>query len=197
LDIDHPEKQKFDYLLPLFIGLFLSLPLLSHQFREDVIGDKLGVMAAIANVLGVLAGFFIASLAAVATFGKTEMDAPMPGEPPVRLEHRTSREKYFENLTRRRFLSFLFGYLAFLSLALCVFSYSYFIADRYLFSWLYPDGRHFALGVFWVAFMLCVANMLSNTFLGLYYLTDRIHRPNKVLHWGEPDSASTADKTKL
>ncbi|MCK1670190.1 hypothetical protein [Bradyrhizobium sp. 153] len=91
--------------------------------------------------MGVLTGFFIAALAAVATFGKQEMDDPMPGEPPVRLEHTINTETYYENLSRRRFLSFLFGYMAFLTLVLYVVGYVYLITDKYWLSEAAPSWR--------------------------------------------------------
>ncbi|WP_018319316.1 hypothetical protein [Bradyrhizobium sp. WSM2793] len=131
-----------------------------------------------------LTGFFIAALAAVATFGKQEMDDPMPGEPPVRLEHKVNTETYFENLSRRRFLSFLFGYMAFLTLALYIVGYVFSLPTNI--GWLRPrriGGRPssgFSGALTWFA----LANLLSNTLLGLFYLTDRIHRLNRVARWG-------------
>jgi hypothetical protein len=37
--------------------------------------------------------------------------------------------------------------------------------------------------------VFALANLLSNTLLGLFYLTDRIHRPNKVAQWATPPDA--------
>lgn len=188
LKIDHPEKRKFDLLLPLILGVFFALPMLSSQFRSDAL-LTFDVIGKISNFLGVLTGFFIAALAAVATFGKQEMDDPMPGEPPVRLEHKVNTETYFENLSRRRFLSFLFGYMAFLTLALYVLGYAYLIADKYLITDVIPQWRSAIFGTFWLVYAFALANLLSNTLLGLFYLTDRIHRPNKVAKWGGEDNA--------
>lgn len=190
LSIDHPEKRKFDLTLPLIIAGLFSLPLLSAQFRADatVTFDLIGKLS---NFLGVLTGFFIAALAAVATFGKAEMDDPMPGEPPVRLEHKVNTETYFENLSRRRFLSFLFGYMAFLTLALYVIGYGYLIADKYLIPAICPDCRGTIFVVFWLVYSFALANLLSNTLLGLFYLTDRIHRTNKKPQWGSPTSGES------
>lgn len=193
LSIDHPEKRKFDLYLPLIFCVIFILPIFSEQFRQDALG-ALDIVGKISGFLGVLTGFFIAALAAVATFGKQEMDDPMPGEPPVRLEHRVNRETYFEALSRRRFLSLLFGYLSFMSLTLYIIGYIYLVLDKYLIATsypplLFPGVRTGIFSVFWVFYSFFIANILSNTYLGLFYLSDRIHRPNKVPSWkDEPDS---------
>src|SRR5258706_8987546 len=75
------------------------------------------MVPAFTDLLQVLTGFYIASLAAVATFNKPGLDDPMAGDPP------TLREDYcaittVKPLTRRRFLCLLFGYLSWLSLFL-------------------------------------------------------------------------------
>lgn len=183
--IDHPEKWKFDLLLPACFALVFCLPLLSAEFRAGAV-DSFDVLGKISNFLGVLVGFFIAALAAVATFGKREMDDPMPGE--VRLEHRVNAETYFEELSRRRFLSFLFGYLAFSALALFLVSYIYLVADRYFFVGSLKCWREYVFSGFWIVFMFALSNLLSNTLLGLFYLTDRIHRANKTAEWGNGNS---------
>jgi hypothetical protein len=195
LRIDHPEKWKFDAYLPMFLAALFSIPVLSRDFRVDVMGGKIQVFENVGSFLGILTGFFIAALAAVATFGKTQMDSPMPGDNPMRLEHRVNQERYFENLSRRRFLSFLFGYLAWMTLILCIVGYCYFIADRYYFSWAVSDElRHGMFRFVWIIYMLGIGNILSNTLLGLYYLTDRIHRPDKVIRQGTAtDSDATSE----
>ena len=172
--------------LPIALVIVFSLPLLSDSFRADAV-EKLDVIGKLSAFLGVLTGFFIAALAAVATFGKTEMDDPMPGDPPLRLEHKINKETFFENLTRRRFLSLLFGYLSFLSLTLYVIGYGYTVVDGYFVSSLAKTTREAVFSIFWIFYMFWIANILSNTYLGLFYLSDRIHRPNKAPVWGSDD----------
>jgi hypothetical protein len=188
--IDHPEKRKFDVYLPLAIGAFFSLALLSDNFRHDALGS-LDIVGKISSFLGVLTGFFIAALAAVATFGKAEMDDPMPGDPPLRLEHRRNAETFFENLTRRRFLSLLFGYMSFMSLTLYVVGYVYLVLDKYLIATTFINARPMIFSIFWIAYSICIANILSNTYLGLFYLCDRIHRQIVSFPLGAPQSPST------
>jgi hypothetical protein len=49
-------------------------------------------------------------------------------------------------------------------------------------------GRPFIFRIFWCVYVFAFANLLSNTLLGLFYLTDRIHRPNKIAEWASPPS---------
>jgi hypothetical protein len=181
--IDHPQKRKFDIYLPAALTILFSLALLSVGFRKDALGD-LDIVGKLSGFLGVMTGFFIAALAAVATFGKAEMDDPMPGDPPLRLEHKVNTEIFFEDLSRRRFLSLLFGYLSFLSLTLYIVGYVYLVSDKYfLSSVLSVHWRSIVFSVFWIFYMFFLSNIISNTYLGLFYLCDRIHRPNKVATW--------------
>ncbi|MGY4198992.1 hypothetical protein [Bradyrhizobium sp. USDA 4520] len=98
LRIAHPEKWKFDFGLPIVLAAIFALPVISSEFVKDALGT-LDIIGKLSNFLRVLTGFFIAAPAAVATFGKQEMDDPMAGEPPVRLEHTVSTETHFENLS--------------------------------------------------------------------------------------------------
>jgi hypothetical protein len=184
LKIDHPEKWKFDWGLPLIFTVIFASPLFSSGFRADAM-STLDIVNKISSFLGVLTGFYIAALAAVATFGKAEMDDPMPGEPGVRLEHRVNAETYFERLSRRRFLSFLFGYMALITLSLYVLGFVYIVIDKYAFA---PTGswRVATFVTFWIVYCFALSNILANTLLGLFYLTDRIHRPNRTINSSTP-----------
>lgn len=164
--------------------MIFASPLFSSGFRADAM-STLDTVNKISSFLGVLTGFYIAALAAVATFGKAEMDDPMPGESGVRLEHRVNAETYFERLSRRRFLSFLFGYMALITLSLYVLGFVYIVIDKYAFattgSW-----RVATFVTFWIVYCFALSNILANTLLGLFYLTDRIHRPNRTINSSTP-----------
>lgn len=182
LRIAHSEKMKFDLILPLIFCAIACIPLLSSDFRADAM-TKLNIIDTLGNFVGLLAGFFIAALAAVSTFGGKDMDDQMPG--PLVLKHVRNGVPYPENLSRRRFLSFLFGYLAFLSLVLYVLGVAFTIAYPYLVLVHFPDDAPIIFGLFWVLYAFILSNILSNTFLGLFYLTDRMHRPNGRVRYGE------------
>ncbi|MGX5799635.1 hypothetical protein ACWGS9_00105 [Bradyrhizobium sp. Arg314] len=177
LRITHPEKIKFDVYFPLAFAILISLPLLSSQFLADA-KSSLGILGKSSDLLSVLTGFFVAALAAVATFGNAEMDEPMTGDDPVTLVDRAGNE---DRLSRRRFLSYLFGYLALMSIFAYVLGYVFYAAQTYFVGAVAPTWSGWSFIAFWLLYSLLLGNLLSNTLLGLFYLTDRIHRPNRVI----------------
>lgn len=180
LRISHSEKAKFDLVFPLVFAAFLSLPLISDRFRDEAL-KGLDILGRSSDLLSILTGFFIAALAAVATFGGKDMDLPMSGDDKVTLKH----AHHTETLTRRRFLSFLFGYLALVSLAIYLSGFAFYALQTYLVQVCYPGAATWTFGIFWIGYSFLLGNLLSNTLLGLFYLTDRIHRPNRDLQKGD------------
>ncbi|MCO6410123.1 hypothetical protein [Hoeflea alexandrii] len=186
LRISHPEKIKFDLIFPVCFALLISLPLLSDRFLTDA--KALDVLGRSSDLLSVLTGFFVAALAAVATFGNPEMDSPMTGSAPVSLNDRTGEPV---PLSRRRFLSYLFGYLALLSIATYILGFGFFALQSYVVDVTYPDYSTASFVVFWLVYALLLGNLLSNALLGLFYLTDRIHRPNRVVRFQDRSRGTT------
>lgn len=176
--IRHPEKTKFDLVFPIVFACFFLLPTLSSDFRDAA--AKMDILGRSSDLLSILTGFFVAALAAVATFGGEEMNEIMPGSSPVTLRdpYRTEPEK----LSRRRFLSFLFGYLAFLSLTLYLMGFVYYGLETYVIIKYFPHWAGTSFVVFWGIYGFALGNLLANTLLGLFYLTDRIHRPNRRIY---------------
>lgn len=181
LTIKHPEKIKFDLFFPVMFGILFFLPAISPDFRRLAL-TNMDLLGRSSDLLSVLTGFFVAALAAVATFGGSEMNEAMPGSSPVTLRdpHRPNDP---EVLSRRRFLSFLFGYLAFLSLALYISGFAYFAIHEFVIKVYIPRLCVPSFLVFWAIYGVALGNLLANTLLGLFYLTDRIHRPNRKVTW--------------
>ncbi|WP_309621938.1 hypothetical protein [Novosphingobium sp.] len=131
---------------------------------------------AILPVFSSLPGFFIAALAAVATFNRPELDVEMP-DPAPQLKLMTQGKKGFVKLTTRMFLSFLFAYLtsvAFLGIAVL-------IAGDLLapgISRLISDEKaHLIIKVIFVLTALLITfNIVITTLVGMYFLAERIHR---------------------
>jgi len=176
--IRHPEKTKFDVVFPAIFACLFSLPTISPEFRQCAVTD-MDLLERSSDLLSILTGFFVAALAAVATFGGEEMNETMPGSPPVTLRDSYGNEP--EELSRRRFLSFLFGYLAFVSLGLYISGFIYYGLNTFVITKYKPDWAIPSFIVFWVLYGLALGNLLANTLLGLFYLTDRIHRPNRKI----------------
>ena len=174
LRIERQDKILDELVIPGILTLFLMAVLLFFSGEIPIFSEN-GVVSVIVNYLQIVSGFYIASLAAVATFNKDSMDKAMPGIPVV-LPARKKRRGKPEALSRRRFLCFMFGYLAFVSLFL------YFGGSALVL--LAPHLKLIVSGVWlsilkWLVtslYIFMTANMLITTLLGLYYMTDRIHR---------------------
>ncbi len=177
--IKHPEKLRYDLIYPFLMTIFIigTLAILPKPVR--LLGPG-GLLGAIVELLQMLTGFYIASLAAIATFKKAGMDQAMPGDTPTLKT--TSRGKIrIDQLTRRRFLCLMFGYLAFVSVLL------YFVgkgavifnANMHL---LLPETIYvFVKWIFITSYLFAASHLIITTLLGLYYMVDRIHRTDGLI----------------
>jgi len=176
LRIRRPDKFLDEIVLP---AAFLALSLVIFwviDWKIQVFGDK-GLISGVGSYLQIVTGFYIASLAAVATFNQKDMDKRMDGDSPI-LTPGWLINNAPETLTRRRFLCFLFGYLSFCS----IFLYFCGIAANLV---AYPIAQmipaQYAFTIKWsfaCVYLFVLYNLISTTLLGLYYMTERIHRPS-------------------
>lgn len=143
-----------------------------------------GFLTGVLGAVSLLPGFYIASLAAVATFGGAHMDEIMP-HPAPKVFIRTAQTQGSDDLTRRMFLSYLFGYLAIASLLLVAACFVIGVIApgiRVLIEMQWPlSAMPIILGlktglVFLVSFVL--GSILVTTLHGTYYLMERIFQPN-------------------
>ncbi|MGS0675670.1 hypothetical protein [Shewanella sp. 125m-1] len=165
IGIKHSEKRWFDIIIPSILAVLVSIIIFNLPKPIALIG-KDSLISLVNGILQILSGFYIASMAAVATFQREGMDEKMEGRPP--------KLKGIP-LTRRNFLTYLFGYLAFMSIAmyfiggfiqLSASSISYWTADL-----------HALIKVICVTFYLfVVCNIMTTTVLGMHFLIDKIHR---------------------
>ncbi len=148
----------------ILLGNYIKIPSLSNLIED------------INSLMGILIGFYIAALAAVSSFTNENLDKIMKGRPPKILVKRQGNI-IEETLTRRRFLTIIFGYCAVLSIVLYVFGVI-FVQVR----WNLPNGE-LAVLVFsilrkfaWAIYTWSLASLLVVTLLSLHYLVERIHR---------------------
>ncbi|WP_454834492.1 hypothetical protein [Rahnella aceris] len=169
--INHPEKRVFDFWIPLFTSVIIGLLLFSLDKPIVLIG-KDGLVSVVNGILQILSGFYIASMAAVATFQKKGMDDPMDGTPPTLKG---------EELTRRKFLTYLFGYLAFASILL------YFIGGGLQLLSL-NIGKFVWINILIIKeclvilYLFTVMNILCTTLLGMYFMIDKMHNEKVKLN---------------
>ncbi len=174
IKIKASQKRAYDLWYPLGTGTAITFIIYILPFKITIFGSS-GLIELIIEILQILTGFYIASLAAVATFHKPDMDKPMAGTAP-KLKELVRGVEVISSLTRRRFLSYLFGYLAFI----CIFLYflggsANLIAPgiiKFIPVYLLAPVKWFFL---WF-YLVVTSNMIVTTLIGLFYMCDRIHR---------------------
>ncbi len=166
---------KYRWGYPLGWLVILSAYLL---FFPCTLSEKKTIMDEItisfSNLLTILPGFYIAALAAIATFSAPTMDTSLEGHEAY-LHSREGEEKKLY-LTRRRFLCLLFGYLSFLSFTLYLVIAIFKVASPTAFLCrvnfnLVEIVDLLLTGLIWLFFM----QLISLTLFALFYLADRIH----------------------
>lgn len=174
LSIRCGEINLFRWVYPvLWLGLAIVYLLLLPDAAAEKIAIAEQLVGASSQLLMILPGFYIAALAAIATFSSPTMDQGLDGGE-ARLKRREHGADIERKLTRRRFLCLLFGYLSFLSLVLALLSGLPSSLDPARF---FQDAewrnlcRIVCTGVYGLFFM----QLISLTLLGLFYLADRIH----------------------
>lgn len=174
LRIKHESKWVFDWFYPGIFSAGTSV-LLWVLGRPGMIAGASGLLDRLIIVFSVLPGFYIAALAAIATFNRPDIDTVMPSPSPT-LKVDIGGHQNEIGLTRRRFLAYLFAFLCWESFALlivCVFAG---LTAQGFFSVL---GSLAAYGKW--AFIFCLLclfwQLVFATGLGLYYLGDRLNRP--------------------
>ncbi|PSU94366.1 hypothetical protein C0W80_19455 [Photobacterium leiognathi subsp. mandapamensis] len=169
-------KKKYDVYIPLFFTVLTIVFLyFANNLDLNLIVSKTGLISDISSFIGNLPGFYIAALAAIATFNREQIDKPLisDGTSPYIVnkivdsngkEHQTE-----ETITRRMFLCFLFSFLTAESIILVIInkfaSVVILSSDVFVYFSLFYIGAYFFL--FW--------QLIISTFFGLYYLGNRIH----------------------
>jgi len=192
LRITHPIKPWFDLYIPVAITAIVFGVLMLLPGKVNLFGDN-GLVAHVTRLLQMLIGFYIAALAAVATFPSDVLDQGFAGDPVKLRVKRQGKRKEIE-INRRRFLSFLFGYLAFESLFLFLVGMTVSVLHSNLATLLSQGVLVIGQPVFLFAYLFLISNLLVTTLLGLHYLTDRIHRPPGGAQ--PPDSCEQSDSDK-
>lgn len=162
--IKHPEKRFFDWILPVLTAAAITVVISILPKSVSIIG-KDSLVSLVNGILQILSGFYIASMAAVATFSKEGMDDVMQGEPP-----KLKKQK----LTRRKFLTYLFGYLAFMSMALYFLGGALQLTSTSI-KELHLSSIPIVKGILLFFYLTAVCNIIYTTALGMFFMIDKMH----------------------
>lgn len=177
LAIRHPQKWKVDWLFPIIISLFCTWFSINETWMSEAYRAS-GPVSLLLGFLSCLPGFYIAALAAIATFGRNDIDNVLP-EPTPTVKLNTRGENILVKLTRRRFLAMLFSFLTCESIALVLLSVlllSTGAAITTIGIMTGLAGKILSIAMTFIYYTLLM-QMLTATFWGLYYLGFKLHEP--------------------
>ncbi|MEE9871797.1 MAG: hypothetical protein PBV86_13550 [Delftia lacustris] len=189
LTITHPTRKPLiiNWVVPIILaGLVTSIGLFTAD-KIDVFGSS-GLISRLLGFVQSLPGFYIAALAAIATFNNKDMLKPMPGTPPIgTVVYNGYPERVPMN--RRRFLSSMFAYLTVLSIGLTLLAVIYLTVAPTVKDVVSAVHCQILKSAAIYIYLVFVCQMVAVTLWGLYYLGDRLHTPDS-LDSSPPDSQS-------
>jgi hypothetical protein len=176
LAIQHPTKRFVDWILPAGLSVLATLAIFFSRQHINFFGPG-GVVSLVLGYVQNLPGFYIAALAAIATFARPDIDVLMPGDPPPRIRSEDNRGIVnLIELTRRRFLSLLFAFLTIECIFLTFLSIAMVSVAPAFASVLSAVGHEIVYSISVFVYFLILFQLLIATLWGLYYLGERIHQ---------------------
>jgi len=169
------SKFTYDIIIPAMISIFFGSMSWIFNLPLGFLSTE-GFVADILDLLNLLTAFFIAALAAVATFDRPGLDTAMKGDPATL----NRRNRYGENvettLTHRQFICYLFGFLSHTSILLLITLYFFrafsneaiYLINNY--SWI----NEFAKPILICIFFFVIGHIFVTMLLGIYFLCDRL-----------------------
>lgn len=169
--------------IPVIIAVLFVLFDFFSPIDMKMFGDG-GLSRSIGGLYSQLPGFFVAALAAVATFDRPALDETM-SEPAPTLVLRTGNKEEPVKLTLRMFLSILFAYLSALSLigaVYCAFGEAVgpefkSMIDGVESKYISTPIAVLSKATYSFIFAWILAKILLVSMFGMYFLAERIHRP--------------------
>lgn len=182
LKVQYPNNgdnlRSLLYTLPCFLAVIFCIifALISYTSPEGLNIFDHKAFDNISTFVQILPGFYIGSLAAIASYNYTPMDNVMSLPAPF-LKEQVNAGPRESKLSRRRYLTLMFGYLAAISILSAVFifivrlvySVNIFAAPTIVYNSIYYTVAFIFFFIFW--------QMIMITLFGIYYLADRMHRP--------------------
>lgn len=178
LTIRHPDRLPVlvNWVVPAVVAAAVIAATAKFAAATSLLGDS-GVIARVLGFVQSLAGFYVAALAAVATFPSASMDQLMPGTPPTMTVVYNGTATRVQ-LTRRRFLCSMFAFLTAASLLITLVALTALALGPIIANTFVEPVRLVARVVFGGVFVFALLQMISVTFWGLFYLGERMHTPD-------------------
>lgn len=178
LTIKHEQKWQVDWLYPMILSVLSTMIIfIMRHFGQISLYTDGGMISKILNFIQVLPGFYIAALAAIATFNRTDIDKTMPAPPPeINIE--ISGQNVLIKLTRRRFLCSMFAFLTaecITIIVLCIFTQALYEPIKTIIP---ISIQIWVSGLFVLIFFTLFWQMIIASFWGLFYLGERLHQPD-------------------
>ncbi|KRI00412.1 hypothetical protein AO057_14720 [Curvibacter sp. PAE-UM] len=179
LRIEHHAKWQVDWLIPLLVATISTgaIAWMNHHGTVPILGDS-GIVAKILGFVQNLPGFYIAALAAIATFNRTDIDRHMP-EPTPSIDVVIQGKTILIKLTRRRFLCTMFAFLTAESILLTVIAILGLVTAEAAKSLIPYEFHSHAKYAFLFAYLTIFWQMIAASFWGLYYLGEKLHQPDQ------------------
>lgn len=182
LRIKYPEQAKglsfILYYLPALLSIFICSFIVIIEFLtvKSINIFTQTAFESISTFVQVLPGFYIAALAAIASYSNPFIDNAMSGSPPYleSIDIRGTRKSF---LSRRRFLTLMFGYLAAISIILTIFLFVVRLGYETQVLSVDPIIYYVIYSVLCFIFFAIFFQMILITLHGIYYLADRMHLP--------------------
>lgn len=171
-----------DLVAWLLVSIALAMPCIVFEsvnyFHKDGLVDKVGTFSS------VLIGFYVAALIAVATLNSSFIDLDRKIEVGVVRRPSTKDGVQGGELSRREYVCYMFGYMAFVSLFVSLTSLivvavapivTPFFIHLKISSYSHTYSHHCLRAGLIIGYSIILASLAITTVRGLYYLMDRIY----------------------
>jgi hypothetical protein len=184
LTIMYRQKVWYDVVWPIALGVGMTWLVVIWAAPTPIFG-KDGYLAGLQNLLTILGGFFVAALTLITTADIAILKEPVSGKDPPRLRSEPAP------LSRKRFLAYLFGYLATSSILLVAVALVANIIAPALSQKVSADARLYVKVVGVGLFNIWLAHVFVSTMLGMYYFTERLQTSDRKARINKPDGKPT------
>jgi len=176
LRLKNRDLVLFQWVAPSITALLLYF-FVFNPFSSNFTFHNGQLFEDINQLVGVLVGFYIAALAAVATFPNNTLDVALKGLPTT-LRVKRANKATEETITRRRYLTIVFGYCAFVSIIVFIFGVfqNNVSIKRTALAHIYYDLNIMFFNIVLFVYFWAISSLFYATLVGLHYLVDRMHR---------------------